>query len=117
MADDTTKGAADQVDVLAENTKLTARVVELEGQLSEASSKIEEFTKTSADLKAENDKLKAELDTFKAKDMDANKRAADIVARIGITGAKVEAKQEPAKPKTFTERCIEANKAKVATTA
>lgn len=112
---DTQTNTPDQGDVLAENAKLTARVAELEGKLSEASTKVEALTKETSDLKASNEKLNAELSSIKGKEIDANKLAADIVAKIGITGAKAEEKQDESKPKTFTERCIEANKAKATT--
>ncbi|HAB18235.1 MAG TPA: hypothetical protein PLX89_07710 [Verrucomicrobiota bacterium] len=79
----------DEADVIAENSRLTADVARLTSELATAN---------------------AELAKLRAKDMDADLRAAKIVAAAGIVGHRA---AEPARATdsklSFTEQCRLAN--------
>lgn len=114
-----------EADILKEHGELTTEVTRLKGELGTATASITakdaELTKLKADLAAKDGELtmlkataakvpalETKVTELEAKDMDADKRAAAIIAKAGIRGdsTKQDAKDEP--KLTLSQQCLKA---------
>ena len=107
-----------EADILKEHGELTTEVSRLKGELETAKTAASSATDEVAKLKGELETIKAtaakvpgleaKIQELEAKDMDAEKRAAAIVAKVGIRGdsTKPNAKDEP--KLTISQQCLKA---------
>ncbi len=107
-------------ELTAENTRLKAELETAKTAAAAAAAKDAELAKLKGELEtakstaAKVPTLEARVTELEAKDMDADKRAAAIVAKAGIRGGSTEAKEEKKEAKTLTQLCIEAKAAEKA---
>lgn len=112
-------GKQDQADILTEVANLRAQcathqasIETLTKERDTIKSQLEAANTNLAAVTSERDTLKTENAGLQTKMADFNKSVAAEVAKAGINSQAAAPKATESKPKTLTERCIEANKAK-----